>query len=137
MLRRQPKNDYQPVSRSKSQKGNAPGSMLDVWPVRPESSPAKGPRRLEPQELKAQTTPRFEQTNLSATLLKHGHAFSYAALFLFTVILYLRPAEFYPSALTASIALLVGIATLAFFVPTQLSLEGTLTARPREVNLVL
>jgi len=26
---------------------------------------------------------------------------------------------------------------LAFFIPTQLSLEGTLTARPREVNLVL
>jgi hypothetical protein len=69
--------------------------------------------------------------------LKHGHAFSYGALFLFTLILYARPAEFYPSRLTASIALLVGIATLGFFIPTQLSLEGTLTARPREVNLVL
>jgi O-antigen ligase len=53
------------------------------------------------------------------------------------LILYARPAEFYPSAVTASIALLAGIATLGFFVPTQLSLEGTLTARPREVNLVL
>ena len=70
-------------------------------------------------------------------LLKRGHALSYAGLFLFTVILYARPAEFYPSPLTASIALLVGLATLAFFVPTQLSLEGTLTARPKEVNLVL
>jgi O-antigen ligase len=137
MLRRQPKNDYQPVSRSKSQKQSALGFTLDVWPVKPESIPAKGPRRLGPRELKAQTTSSCEQMNLSATFLKHGHAFSYAALFLFTVILYLRPAEFYPSALTASIALLVGIATLAFFVPTQLSLEGTLTARPREVNLVL
>src|SRR6185503_3206393 len=28
-------------------------------------------------------------------------------------------------------------ATLALFIPTQLSLEGTLTARPREINLVL
>jgi O-antigen ligase len=136
MLRRQPKNDYQPVSRSESRKLNAAGSTIDVWPVRPESGSANSPRRLQPQELKAQTT-KSERTNLSATLLKHGHAFSYAALFLFTVILYLRPAEFYPSALTASIALLVGIATLAFFIPTQLSLEGTLTARPREVNLVL
>jgi O-antigen ligase len=78
-----------------------------------------------------------DQNNFSATFLKHGHAFSYGALFLFTLILYARPAEFHPSRLTASIALLVGIATLGFFIPTQLSLEGTLTARPREVNLVL
>jgi len=69
--------------------------------------------------------------------MKQGHAFSYAALFVFTVILYARPAEFYPSPLTASIALLVGITTLFFFIPTQLSLEGTLTACPREVSLVL
>jgi O-antigen ligase len=34
-------------------------------------------------------------------------------------------------------ALIVALVTLAFFVPTQLSLEGTLTARPTEVNLVL
>ncbi|HVS20781.1 MAG TPA: O-antigen ligase family protein [Pyrinomonadaceae bacterium] len=72
-----------------------------------------------------------------ATFLKPGHALSYAAFFIFTVILYARPGEFYPSPLTASIALIVALATLCFFIPTQLSLEGTLTARPREVNLVL
>jgi O-antigen ligase len=93
---------------------------------------------LEQQEpLAHPSAPSPGESNLSATFLKRGHAFSYAALFLFTLILYARPAEFYPLALTASIALLVGIATLGFFLPTQLSLEGTLTARPREVNLVL
>jgi hypothetical protein len=69
--------------------------------------------------------------------LKRGQALSYAGLVLFTVVLYARPAEFYPSRLTASIALIVALATLGFFLPTQLSLEGTLTARPPEVNLVL
>jgi hypothetical protein len=69
--------------------------------------------------------------------LKRGHALSYAGLFLFTVVLYTRPAEFYPSRLTESIALIVALATLGFFLPTQLSLEGNLTARPSEVNLVL
>jgi O-antigen ligase len=69
--------------------------------------------------------------------LKRGHALSYAGLVLFTIILYVRPAEMYPSPLTASLALIVALATLAFFIPTQLSLEGTLTARPPEVNLVL
>ena len=69
--------------------------------------------------------------------LKRSHALSYTGLVLFTVVLYARPAEFYPSQLTASIALIVALATLAFFIPTQLSLEGTLTARTPEVNLVL
>jgi hypothetical protein len=69
--------------------------------------------------------------------LKRGHALSYAGLVLFTIVLYARPAEFYPSRLTASIALIVALATLGFFIPTQLSLEGNLTARPPEVNLVL
>src|SRR5258706_10584942 len=137
MLRQQSKNDYQSVSPSGSRKRNVPLSTIDVWPVRPESSPANGPQPSKPRDRKTEPTTTLEQTNPSATFLKHGHAFSYAALFLFTAILYLRPAEFYPSALTASIALLLGIATLGFFIPTQLSLEGILTARPREVDLVL
>lgn len=79
----------------------------------------------------------LDQRNPIATLLKPGHALTYAALFAFTIVLYARPGEFYPSPLTASIALVVAIITLAFFLPSQLSLEGTLTARPLEVNLVL
>jgi O-antigen ligase len=78
----------------------------------------------------------IKPANESLTL-KRGHSLTYAALFLFTIILYARPAEFYPSPLTSSIALIVGVITLAIFVPSQLSIDGTLTARPREVNLVL
>jgi putative inorganic carbon (HCO3(-)) transporter len=73
----------------------------------------------------------------SPTLLRRGHKMSYAALLAFTLVLYARPAEFYPSPLTASIALVLALIMLGFYFPTQLSLEGTLTARPREVNLVL
>lgn len=137
MLRRQPQNDYQPVTRSGPRLSETGHSLVDVWPVTPKVGPGKAPRPLEPQESTAKPGPTSDRNNFSATFLKHGHAFSYGALFLFTLILYARPAEFYPSRLTASIALLVGIATLGFFIPTQLSLEGTLTARPREVNLVL
>lgn len=138
MLRRQPQNDYQPVSRSRSPEAREPeSSLVHEWTVKPKNSSAKGPRRVEPRDSRAQSIARSSSQDFSSTFLKHGHVFSYAALFLFTLILYARPAEFYPSALTASIALFAGIATLGFFVPTQLSLEGTLTARPREVNLVL
>ncbi len=76
-----------------------------------------------------QTTP--------AKKLKSGHSFSYIALFAFTLVLYARPSEFYPSPITASIALVIGIVTLGFFVPTQLALEGNLTATLPEVKLIL
>ena len=69
--------------------------------------------------------------------LRPAHTLTYAGLFLFTVVLYVRPSEFSTSPLAASMALIVALVTLAFFVPTQLSMEGTLTARPDEVNLVL
>jgi len=84
----------------------------------------------------AEDEQKTNPVNQSLTL-KRGHSLTYAALFLFTIILYSRPAEFYPSALTSSIALIVGVITLVIFVPSQLSIDGTLTARPREVNLVL
>jgi O-antigen ligase len=71
------------------------------------------------------------------TFLKRGHVLSFGALFLFTVVLYARPADFYPSSITNSLALIVGVVTLATFAATQITLEGTLTARPSEVNLVL
>jgi len=108
-----------------------------VWPIKPETGAAQGTQSRADVPIQKPNTRTSDQDEHSSTFLKHGHVFSYIALFLFTLILYARPAEFYPSSLTASIALLVGIATLGFFIPTQLSLEGTLTARPREVNLVL
>src|SRR5215470_13515805 len=72
-------------------------------------------------------------SNCDVRRLKPGHFLSFAGLMLFTLLLYARPAEFYPSPITASIALIVALATLAFYLPTQLSLEGNLTARPREI----
>jgi O-antigen ligase len=69
---------------------------------------------------------------------RRGHLLSFLGLFLFTFILYYRPYEqvsFLAS--FTSMAFWTAAATLAVFVPAQLSLEGTLTARPREVNLVL
>jgi O-antigen ligase len=76
-------------------------------------------------------------TVAKSTFLRQGHSLTFAGLFLFTVVLYARPAEFYPSPLTASLALILGCVTLLIFLFSQLTVEGTLTARPREVNLVL
>jgi O-antigen ligase len=65
-----------------------------------------------------------------------GHKFSYAALFAFTLVLYVRPSELSSSPIAASIALVVGVMTLAFFLPTQLALEGNLSAPLTEVRLI-
>jgi O-antigen ligase len=139
MLKRQPQKDYQPVTRSRSPRvSKSSRSLADGLPVRPEGGSPNGQRRPDPEERNAHPDSKSsDQHNSITTFLKRGHFCTYAALFVFTLVLYARPAEFYPSRLTASIALLVGIATLALFIPTQLSLEGALTARPREVNLVL
>jgi O-antigen ligase len=70
--------------------------------------------------------------------LKRGHALGFAGLLLFTAFVYFRPYELVAAlAPLTSGAFWIAVATLAVFIPTQLSLEGTLTARPREVNLVL
>ena len=71
-------------------------------------------------------------------VLKRGHAASFVGLLLFTFLVYFRPYEWSPS-LTwlSSSAFLVATFTLAVFIPTQLGMEGNLTSRPREVDLVL
>lgn len=75
---------------------------------------------------------------LSRQILKSGHALSFAGLFLFTFLLFFRPYEFSPSlGWLSKGALVTAIATLLFFIPTQLGLENRITVRTREVNLVL
>lgn len=70
--------------------------------------------------------------------LRRAHALSFAGLLLFTAVVYFRPQEWVPGLIGfRSIAFWIATLTLAVFLPTQLGLEGTLTARPREVNLVL
>jgi len=130
MMKRRQRKDYQPVRRSGRVSARKDERAIAAdWPAKvPTVSDGTETRQyLESSDLR-------EKAN---TFLKRGHVFSYAALFLFTIVLYARPAEIYPSALTASIALIVGVLTLAVFIPSQFALEGSLTARPREVILVL
>jgi putative inorganic carbon (HCO3(-)) transporter len=68
-------------------------------------------------------------------ILRRGHALTYAGLFLFSFVLFYRPYEFVP--LPHNIAFWLAAVALAVYLPSQLSIEGNLTARPREVNLVL
>lgn len=67
---------------------------------------------------------------------KRGHGLTYCGLFLFTTVLFFRPYEFLPF-VPATLAFWIAVPTVLVFLFSQLALEGTLTARPREVNLIL
>src|SRR5712664_4092147 len=117
-------SDYQPVTRSHTRRSPA-GTREELW--RSGEPALAGPSE---HVIKVEVAP----TNKGArTFLKRGHALTYAGLFLFTIVLYARPSEFYPSPVTASIALIIGVITLCIFFVSQLSLEGTLTAPLLEV----
>jgi len=78
------------------------------------------------------TTDAFE------VLKRRGHSLSFFWLFLFSVVLYVRPYEFFPGlSWFTSMAFYTGVVTLLVYAVSQLGLEGNLTARPREINLVL
>jgi putative inorganic carbon (HCO3(-)) transporter len=132
MQRGRSQTDYEPVMRSRRRRllesEDAPDA---VWPSKDEGAVAATNAQTVEDE------PLPVKKRAPATFLKRGHALTYAGLFLFTIVLYARPAEFYPSPLTNSLAFIIAVATLIVFVPSQLSVDGTLTARPREVNLVL
>jgi O-antigen ligase len=69
---------------------------------------------------------------------RRGHTFSFVVLFVYTVMAYLRPYDLTPAlAWTFSLPYWLMVGLLAIFIPSQLIAEGNLTARPREVNLVL
>lgn len=81
---------------------------------------------------------KTEEKTEKRFILKRGHTLGYVGLFLFTSVLYFRPYEFFPEyTFLFSLAFWVAVCTLAIFFPTQLMLEGSLTARPREINLLL
>ena len=127
--------DYEPVTRTRPDHGrhsedarlgntDVQSSFIEVVPAEAEL------RSIVPQG-------HTRDENL-AIILRRGHALSYAVLFLYLVFVYFRPYELLPSlAPLISVVFWLGLAVLVVFIPLQLLLEGSLTARPREVDLAI
>jgi putative inorganic carbon (HCO3(-)) transporter len=131
--------DYEPVTRSRRGHPRAGETISGAdWP-----QPASIPTQSSVESMDAGRSPSSSKTvapvlKKQSGLLKRGHALSYLGLFLFTTILYFRPYELIPALSDfSSMAFVVALLTLGVFFPSQVAVEGTLTARPREVNLVL
>lgn len=106
--------------------------------VQPENGDLKTSSAPVAQNTAFESTRKEREKFLEKWIMRRGHAVTYALLFLFTFVLYFRPYELIPGLESfSSIALYLALATLVAFVPSQLSTEGSLTARPPEVNWIL
>src|ERR1700730_5182297 len=90
--------DYEPVTRSAAAKDVGEANM-DHWGNASRSNSDSGPAKVDQMDAAAKgPVPRpgtKEERNTSMTL-RRGHAFSFAGLVLFTLILDFRPYEIFP-----------------------------------------
>lgn len=71
-------------------------------------------------------------------LARNGHSFSYAGLFLFTILVLFRPYELTGTlSFLSATAFYFAAATLLIYLPTQLATEGNLTVFSTEVKAIL
>ncbi len=126
--------DYEPVRRGGPAALAAAGVEADPAGCEPHA-PTHGAGEPAPAGRRSDDQPATARQ--AGGRRRRGHIFSYVGLILFTVVTYFRPQEFIPSLATVQLALFFAIVTLIVYLPTQLALAGNLTARPREVNLML
>lgn len=129
--------DYEGVFPSKfSRPRESPPIEPDIVFRAPEEVPSSIAPASSPTEAKAK--PTFMEVEAGQWTGKRGHALSFACLFIFSIVLYFRPYELIPALSSfKTMAFYTGIVTLAVYFVSQLMLEGNLTARPREVNMIL
>jgi putative inorganic carbon (HCO3(-)) transporter len=125
--------DYEPLGTGRARPLTEPESTntADFF-----ADPFSEPKETETKtELPEELSIHSGKTNW---LVRRGHAFSFIGIFLFTIAVYLRPYEFIPALWPLrTMAFWIALVTALAYVPTQLGLEGNLTSRPREVNLLL
>lgn len=68
---------------------------------------------------------------------RHGHTFTYAGLYLFSILVLMRPYETVPGlGFLSATAFYFALVTLAVYIPTQFASEGNLTILTTEVKCV-
>lgn len=131
--------DYESLFHNRRRHSREADAEGDVWPSsgKLKSFDQKDGEYSSPTKVQAPISPTLV-TKSADWIRRRGHTLSFCGIFLFSLILYYRPYELIPalSSLT-SMAFYTGVATLAVYAFAQLSIEGNLTARPKEINLVL
>jgi O-antigen ligase len=143
--------DYEGIFPGRGGRGRDDAASGDVWPtgrrLKSFNDESFVPAPAAPAAIVVEPTTtrqRSKETDSGFVsksqiwLRRRGHTLTFIALFIFSIVLYLRPYELFP-ALSGfrQMAFYTGIATLGLYVAGQLAMEGNLTARPKEINLVL
>src|SRR5687768_13434737 len=130
--------DYEGVFPSRTNRGRDNAAPIEVWPTAGKHKSFDGDVVAPVPAATVQQKDASLVTRSGNWIRRRGHTVSFALLFLFSVILYLRPYELIPALSSLNqMAFYTGIVTLAVYFGTQLALEGNLTARPKEINLIL
>src|ERR1044071_43702 len=137
MRNRHSLQDYEPVKPSVTRRAvslDVDDAPLRVRPLRRPLAQVASPQK---EHLLPANVGEVKTRNIRKNiLLKRGHSLTFLGLFTFTFLVYFRPYELFSSLSWLSRgALVVALATLAVYVPTQLGLENTITSRLREVKL--
>lgn len=131
--------DYEPVVPSRARRARDFHAQPEAWPraEKFKSFDSAIAKPTPPTDQQAAGEPTVWTTSAD-WIRRRGHGITFCALFVFSVVLYLRPYELIP-ALSGfiSMAFYVGVITLSIYAITQLVVDGNLTTRTREVNLVL
>ncbi len=102
----------------------------------PNETDYAGQQKRNKQEKKAEKDRRLLSGD--RWLVKNGHSLTYLGLYLFSILVLFRPYELIPSlSFLSATAFYFAVVTLAVYVPTQLSAEGSLTTLSTEVKCVL
>jgi O-antigen ligase len=131
--------DYEGVFPGRARRAQGSDADAEVWSksgkfesFESDVAVRTGPTTQEPPS----NTLLFTET--ANWIRRRGHAITFFALFLFTVVLYIRPYEFFPALSSfTSMAFYTGLLTLIIYFITQPIVEGNFTARLKEVNLIL
>lgn len=132
--------EYEELQNSQSSAESSNARQSDDWtPISNQAWPRDGVAGIEKLDaVKPTPDRRLNVGGKQMWMLRRGHSLSFFSLFLFTFLVYFRPYELFQSLeWLSSAAFWVAVITLVIFIPTQLGLENTITARPREVNLIL
>lgn len=135
--------DYEPVTPSRADRLSRENEAATAkWlPLRRDPSNREQPIRNESESAKPDEPSQQASSSASKVEVwsrRRGHALSFGALFLYTAIAYFRPYELSPVlSWTIWLPYWMAIGMLVIFIPSQFILEGQITARPREVTLLL
>src|SRR5688572_1847821 len=136
--------DYEGVFPAREGRGRKSDAQDEVWPS---SRKLKSfDDETDPSTSAAKQQTAKQQTAIKPSLVtrsgdwirRRGHTLSFIGLFLFSIVLYYRPYESVPGLSSfTSMAFYTGIVTLTSYAISQMAIEGNLTARPKEINLIL